>query len=359
MKKGKNVKEIFSHGLIMHTSPALNEDGLPLGILDQKIFAREAYPDDRNNDKLPIEEKESYRWLESLKNYKDLLKETKVITICDREADIYELFNLSYEINAPLLVRAKQNRAINKRSRYSEEDHLKLWDFMIRQPVSGKFDVEVPAKDNHPARIATVELKFGSFTFNPPRNIIKYSTGDLPNLKMHAIFVCEKNPPSSIDPLEWMLLTNLDVNNFEEAFEKVRWYCFRWRIEMFHKVLKSGFKVEDCRLGEADRLINYLTIMSIVAWRIFMVTLIARTNPDLPCNLYLNNEEWKVLYMKVNRKKTWPKKIPKIKEVVIWIAKLGGFLGRKGDGDPGTITLWRGWKRLADLTEGWNLALQC
>jgi hypothetical protein len=359
MKKGKNVKEIFSHGLIMHTSLAVNTDGLPLGILDQKICARPAYPDDRNNDKLPIEDKESYRWLESLKNSKDLMNETKIVTICDREADIYEFFNLSEEIDSPVLVRANQNRAVNKKSRYSEEDHLKLWDFMEKQPIAGEFAVEVPAKDGKPSRIATLELKFGSFTFNPPRNNVKHKTCNFPNLIMYAVFVFEKKPPEGIDPLEWMLLTNLKVNSFDEAFEKVRWYCFRWRIEMFHKVLKSGFRVEDCRLGAADRLIKYLTVMSIVAWRIFMVTLIARTNPDLPCNQYLTDNEWKVLYMKVNNKKKCPKKIPKIREVVIWIAKLGGFLARKGDGDPGTITLWRGWKRLADLTEGWNLALQC
>ena len=127
---------------------------------------------------------------------------------------------------------------------------------------------------------------------------------------------------------------------------------------MYYKVLKSGFRVEAGRLGHADRLTKYLTVMSIVAWRLFMITLIARTNPTTPCTELLASHEWRVLFLKVNRYKKLPKKTPAIHEVVIWVARLGGFLARKGDGPPGITSLWRGWKRLADLTEGWNLAIQ-
>ena len=175
---------------------------------------------------------------------------------------------------------------------------------------------------------------------------------------MYAVYVFEPNPPDGEEPVEWMLLTNLTVRSFDEAYEKVLWYCLRWRIEMYYKVLKSGFRVEECRLGHAERLTRYLTVMSIVAWRLFMITLIARTDPATPCTKLLADHEWRVLFLKVNNKKKLPKKTPAIGEVVIWIARLGGFLARKGDGPPGTITLWRGWKRLADLTEGWNLAVQ-
>jgi hypothetical protein len=154
-----------------------------------------------------------------------------------------------------------------------------------------------------------------------------------------------------------MLLTDLQITSFEEAKEKVAWYCLRWRIEVFHKILKSGLRVERCRLQSADRLVRYLTIMSIIAWRIYWLTLIARTNSDLPCTAFVCDKEWKVLYSKVKKTKSFPKKPPSIGEVVKWIASLGGFLGRKGDGEPGVMTLWRGWKRLCDLSEGWSLAL--
>ena len=146
---------------------------------------------------------------------------------------------------------------------------------------------------------------------------------------MHAVYVFEANPPDGAEPVEWMLLTNLRVTNVDEAYEKVLWYCLRWRIEMFFKVLKSGFLVEDCRLGKSDRLAKYLTIMSIVAWRLFMITWIARTDADTPCTELMADDEWKVLFMKVNKAKPPPKQTPTMGEVVIWIARLGGFLARK------------------------------
>lgn len=174
---------------------------------------------------------------------------------------------------------------------------------------------------------------------------------------MHAVYAYEIKPPEQEEPVEWMLLTNLPVSNFQEALEKVRWYCLRWRIEMYFKVLKSGFKVEDCRLASADRLVRYLTVMSIVAWRLFMITLIARTDPQTPCTAFLSALEWKVLFRRVNKGTSLPENAPSMGEVVVWIARLGGFLARKSDGRPGTVTLWRGWKRLTDLTEGWGLAV--
>jgi len=175
---------------------------------------------------------------------------------------------------------------------------------------------------------------------------------------MYAVYVFEADPPAGAEPVEWMLPTNLPATNFAEAQEKVEWYCLRWRIEMYFKVLKSGFHVEACRLGDAGRLTRHLTVMSIVAWRLFMIALVARTDPSIPCTELPADYEWKVLFLKVNKNKTLPTETPDIGKAVVWIARLGGFLARKGDGHPGTITLWRGWKRLADLTEGWSLAAQ-
>jgi len=181
---------------------------------------------------------------------------------------------------------------------------------------------------------------------------------ELPDIEMQAVYVLEKNSPDGEEAIEWMLLTNLPVMSYEEACEKVLWYSLRWRIEMYFKVLKSGFRVESCRLGHADRLARYLTVMSIVAWRLFMITLIARTDPATPCSTLLTDQEWKVLFLHANTNKPIPRKPPAIGTVVIWIAKLGGYLARKSDGPPGTISLWRGWKRLVDLSEGLKLADQ-
>ena len=369
LKKGKNVKKIYSNGLVVHTCLAVTAEGLPLGLLDQKIFSRKLRSKKTGkakgsnpHDHLPIEAKESYRWLETLKNTKDVMGNADIVTVCDREADLYDFFKCSHQIGAPVLVRASADRTINRNSRYAEKGVVKLWEQMHQQPKTGSFTIDIPRKSKtrhskeREARTATVTLRFGSFILNPPRNNTKHNTEHLPDIVMNAVYVVEPNPPEGEDPVEWMLLTNLPVRSFDEAYEKVLWYCLRWRIEMYFKVLKSGFRVEACRLGSAERLARYLTVMSIVAWRLFMITLIARTNPATPCSAFFADHEWKVLFLKANKNKTVPKKPPRIGEAVIWVAKLGGYLGRRSDGPPGTIPLWRGWKRLADLTEGWNLA---
>lgn len=365
LKKGKHVKEIFSNGLVMHACLAATTAGLPLGLLDQKVFVRKLLSAKRRRlaDVTPLEKKESYRWLESLKNTQAIAGETRVVTVCDREADMYGLFELSDRLKSPVLVRANVDRAVNKKSRYAEKNVVRLWAFMRERPAAGTQTIEIPQRKAtahvkaRNARTAILTVKFGTFRFNPPRNDVKHRSAQLPDLPMYAVYAYESDPPEQEEPVAWMLLTNLPVSNFEEACEKVRWYCLRWRIEMYFKVLKSGFKVEDCRLATADRLIRYLTVMSIVAWRLFMITLIARTDPDLPCTEFLSPPEWKVLFQSVHKGKALPEKAPPMGQVVVWIARLGGFLARKSDGMPGTVTLWRGWKRLTDLTDGWGLAL--
>ena len=368
LHKGRYVDKIYTNGLVMHTCLAITTKGLPLGLLDQKIYSRTirqgAKTGSHPHDYLPVEEKESYRWLEALSNTEEALKDIEVVTVCDRESDFYDFFRLSAEINSKVLVRASVNRTINKKSRYAEKNVVKLWDFISSKPEAGSFKIEIPKhgktkrSKKREGRTATVSVRFGSIRFNPPSNHVKHRSEQLPDIDMNAIYVIESDPPDGQEPLEWMLLTNLPVTTFSEALEKIKWYCLRWRIEMYFKVLKSGFRVEKCRLAHADRLTRYLTIMSIVAWRLFMITLIARTDPTEPCTEFLAEFEWKVLFLKVNKNKELPEETPTIGEVVIWIARLGGFLARKGDGFPGTITLWRGWKRLADLTDGWDLATQ-
>lgn len=365
MKKGKNVKEIYAHGLAMHACLAVTTQGLPLGLLSQKISARESRSTrgkKSNRDRVPIEEKESFRWLESLRDTVGVMGDCRAVTVCDRECDIYDFFKCSNELDAPVLVRATSNRTINRASRYAQKDVIKLWDYMMSCPSAGSYEIDIPhkSKTKHNserfARSAVVTVRFGTFQLNAPRNHPKQMIEQLPDIEMNAIYVLEENPPAGEDAVEWMLLTNLEVSSFEEACEKVRWYSLRWRIEMFFKVLKSGFRVEACRLAHGERLSRYLTVMSIVAWRLFMITLIARTDPEQCCSNLLSEHEWKVLRSKSARKNDLTHQPPTIKQAVAWIAKLGGHLGRKCDGPPGTITLWRGWKRLTDLCEGARLA---
>lgn len=370
MKKGKNIDKIYSRGLVMHTCLAVTTEGTPLGLLDQKIFARQLHPEHERRttagrkirDILPVEEKESYRWIESLEATSKASATTQIITVCDRECDFYDFFKIADQNGSTVLVRAAQNRTINKASRYAEKNVSKLWDYIISKPIAGEFTLDISGRQKtkhskgRKARTSQMEVKFGSFKMNPPRNNPKHKTETLPDIHMCAIYTLEKNPPEGEDAVQWMLLTNQPVTTLTEACERVHWYCLRWRIEMYSKVLKSGFSVEKYRLGTADRLICYLTVMSIVAWRLFMITLIARTNPSLPCSEFLSELEWTVLAVKSSRNGDIPTTAPSIAEVVIEIAKLGGYLARKLDGPPGTLVLWRGWKRLMDIAEGWSMA---
>jgi hypothetical protein len=363
-KNGTNVKNIYRMGLVMHTAFAVTTEGLPLGILDQKIFAREEISDEvrelkkrTHNTYLRTEEKESYKWLESLLACHEVLEKNakNSVTICDREADIYDLFELANQKDLSFLVRGNQDRVVNKPSRYVRKQE-KLWETIEKSPCIGKINVKVPRHEKTPERQAVLEVRFGRFKMNPPRNHLRHRTEDLDDLDMYAVQVREHTAPDGTEPLQWMLLTNIPVTNFEEAVEKVEWYCLRWRIEIFHKILKSGLQVEKCRLSDGKRLIRYLTIMSIVAWRIFWLTLVARAYPDAPCTMMLEEHEWKVLHKKLHPKEKQLQKPPTVREAIRWIAQLGGFLARKGDGEPGPLALWRGWKRLGDLAEGWNYA---
>lgn len=372
-KLTNNRGKVECNGLIMHTTLATTVEGLPLGMLDQKVYSRESLPEEikelkkqSHGNAVSIEQKESIRWLISLQESNKYFKpeNTQVVTVCDREGDMYDLFELAHRIEAPVLIRASQDRTVNKTTKYTKKTDQRLWTVAKKFPCQGTIQVKVPPTNNKPSRIAALEVCFGTFTMNLPRNNFKNRKENLSkadtitDLKLTAVYVVEKNPPSKEDALEWMLLTNLPVNNFDQAVEKVRWYCIRWKIEVFHKVLKSGFKVEECRLSTAQRLIRYLTVMSVIACRIFFMTVLSRTNPNLPCTSLLSEAEWKVLYAKTHKTRSYPATPPTVNEVVKWIAQLGGFLGRKNDGNPGTMTLWRGWRRFSDLVEGWHLAVQ-
>ncbi len=372
MKKGKNIDKIYSRGLVMHTCMAVTTKGTPLGLFDQKIFSRQLRPESerrtkggrKSHDILPVEEKESYRWINSLEATIKSSTKTQIITVCDRECDFYDFFKIAGKNNSSVLVRASQNRTVNRASRYAEKDVSKLWDHIISKPTAGIYTIDISArqKSKHckgrQSRKAEMVVKFGSFEMNPPRNNPKHKMEVLPDIHMYAIHAQERHPPVGEVAVEWMLLTNQPVTTLTEARERVHWYSLRWRIEMYFKVLKSGFRVESCRLGTAERLICYLTLMSIVAWRLFMITLIARTNPTLPCTEFLSKLEWTVLAAKLPRNVTRSAPPPSIADVVLEIAKLGGYLARKMDGPPGTLALWRGWKRLMDIAEGWSMALR-
>ena len=345
------TKSQKQRGLGMHSTLAVTTEGMPLGLLTQTFFTRpEDEPSHRPQEcrKLPIERKESYRWLQAFEQTLALAPPgVEVITVCDREADIYEMFALAQEREAPLLVRASSDRAL------LDDEVRKLWPKVAAQPVTGYLTVGILGNDKRQARQATVSVRFTSVTLRPPW---RPNGWKLPPVTLNAILVREENPSPDIDePIEWLLLTNTPVASFDEAQQVIDWYCCRWQIEVFHKVLKSGCRVETCRLQTTDRLYNFIALMSIIAWRLHWMTYINRCQPDLPCTAVLTTIEWEALYMRIHKSTRLPATVPTVHQAVRWIAQLGCFLGRKSDGEPGVTTLWRGWQRLQDIASTWHL----
>jgi hypothetical protein len=339
------TKKQNQRGFGMHSTLAVTPTGVPLGLLTQAFFTRpigEPAHQPGELQKLPIEEKESYRWLQAFEQTLALApSDVQVLTVCDREADIYEMFVLAQERKADLLVRASSNRCL------AEQGVDKLWAKVERRPIAGHLTVHIAKNQKQEAREATVSVRFTQVRLKPPW---RPNGKKMPPVTLNAILVREDHPPEDVDePIEWLLLINLPVNDFENALQVIRWYCCRWQIEVYHKVIKSGCRVEDCRLQTADRLHSYIALMSVIAWRLHWLTFISRADPDLPCTVALSTVEWQALYMRINNTTSLPEAPPTVRQAVRWIAQLGGFLARKHDGEPGITVLWRGWQRLQDI----------
>jgi len=344
------TKQQQQRGFGMHSTLAVTPQGLPLGFLTQQFFERpigEASHTASEVQKLPIEEKESYRWIEAFRQVTALTPEgVQVVTVCDREADFYEMFVMAQENHADLLVRANTDRRLDEEAKY-------LWAKAESQRKAGELTIDIVGNDKRKARQATVSVRFCTVTLRPPW---RPQQKKLPPITLTAILVREDNPPADIkEPIEWLLLTNTIVKDFSQAVQVIEWYCCRWQIEVFHKIIKSGCRVEDCRLQTATRLQNYIALMSVVAWRLQWLTYINRTNPQASCTTVLTAIEWQALYMRIQKTSVLPKSPPSTHQAIRWIAQLGGFLGRKSDGEPGIVVIWRGWQRLQDMAATWAL----
>jgi hypothetical protein len=227
-----------------------------------------------------------------------------------------------------------------------------LWEKVNEQEVAGIQEVHVPRRGRRPARVARLEVRFAQITLKPPIRKPK-----LQELTIWAVLAQEVDAPEDVEPIEWMLLTTCQVTTFGEAIEKLAWYALRWGIEVYHRTLKSGCKIEERQLGHADRIEACLAIDMVVAWRIFHLTKLGRETPDMPCTVFFEEAEWKALNTYITRNPTTPERPPSLREAVRMVASLGGFLGRKSDGEPGTKSLWIGLQRLDDLTAMWKIVI--
>jgi len=336
-----------AQGLKVHSGLLVSDTGVPLGLLTQSVWARSADDKGKSRDwrKRPIEDKESRKWLVCLDALKrELPPNRRCVVIGDREADLYPLFAAARSENTDLLVRAAYNRRIDA------ESHT-LTAALAAAPVVGTRTLSLRSRDGRPAREAVLEVRFTTVTLVPPA----YYKGKYPAVTLCVIEARETSPPLGENALHWRLLTTLAVTDFEGACQCLDWYSHRWMIEQYHRTLKSGCQIEALQLETAVRLQVALALYCLVAWRLLWLTYEARRVPNASCATVLQPQEWQALYCSIHRTPTPPQKPPSLREAVRWIAQLGGFLARKGDGEPGVQTLWRGMQRLHDLAEMWKL----
>jgi hypothetical protein len=298
---GKNQTGAVSQGLKMHSSLAVSEKGLPLGALKIQFYASH-YEETKKAQDRPIEEKESYRWLatiDDLNQAAEYLPETEVIGVGDRESDMFELFDYRRR-KAPrvqLLVRAKHNRCL-------EENSRKLFDHLAALPVMAQALIEVPRQREKkskpskpgrialPARTAHVEVRWDKVTLCAPDTP---QTRDLQPVEIYAVSVMERHPPEGAKALRWVLLTTVAIRSRKEALRCLRWYTMRWRIEEWHRVLKSGCRIESHQHHTADRLARAICIDAVIAWRVMLLALLGREVPEMPCELMFSRWECSLL----------------------------------------------------------------
>ena len=338
-------------GMLMHTTFAVTPARVPLGIIHQQIWTRPAaeFGKKHKRKQLPIEEKESQKWLTSLEATSHMQKQlphTKVVSVGDREADVYELFALSHTLSQNVLVRAAWNRKVQHPENY-------LWAFLENQPVAGTLTITVSRKGKQPARQAELSIRYAKVTLNPPW---RPKPVKLEPITLWAVLAHEDHPPEGIKEnlaVSWLLLTSMPVNSFQEACERIQWYTCRWLIEIYHKILKSGCRVEERQFATAENIKRYLAVDDVVAWRVLYLTMLGRQTPHIPCTAILEVHEWQALYCFIHKTSKPPDELPTLRQATTWIAQLGGFLGRKGDGEPGVTVLWRGLQRLHDIVDTW------
>lgn len=334
-------------GLVMHSVLSVTLQGLPLGLLHQSIWPRAETVKQMTSDerhKVPIAEKESYKWLAALgETVKWQPEGTRLVTVGDSEADIFELFDHARTLATDLLIRAGQNRSVS-----APEVGL-LWAVVEKQPVAGHLKVQVSKRAEHPAREATVAVRYTSLTLRPPPHL----RTQLKPLSLYCVFVEEFEPPVDVEPLAWLLLTTVPIASLHDAVERIHWYCQRWQIEIWHKILKSGCRIEQAQLASEKRLMPLIALFSIIAWRLFWITFLARTDPDAPASAILAKHELHALYTFIHKQPIPDSLVPTVRQTLRWVAQLGGFLARKRDGEPGVTVVWRGWQRLTDISQAY------
>jgi len=356
---GTNQTGAKSRGLHLHSTLAIAPNGLPLGVLRADCEApQDKSPEDqRPSHAVPIEEKKNFLWIEHHRDLVELasqMPQTRLIDVCDREADFFELFDEQRQNpRVELLVRAKHDRNI-------DEEPFKLFAAARQAPLQSRILVSVPrqsarakkskqkARPKRPGRMAELAVRAMPIRLRPAR----YHADKAP-IDIWVVHAREENPPADAEAVEWFLLTTIPVTSAADAEQCLRWYCLRWRIEDWHRVLKSGCRIEDLAHESAERLRRAIAINLVIAWRIMLMTLLGRETPELPAEVLFSDIELRTLGAYAKKKRLTPPSL--LGEAVRLVAQIGGYLGRNNDPPPGHQLLWQGYAEFQFMCMGFAL----
>ena len=327
-------------GLYLHPTYVVSPQREPLGVTHAWSWAREFK--DAEGARSGINE--SIRWIESYERMAESaadLPQTRHVCVGDRESDMVELMRKARELGHPAdyLIRSQHNRVL--------PDGGKLWDQVMLQTPLGRIRFELPGGRGRKARQVEQEIRLQRLTI---------PDGAKGTLEVSCLIASEIDAPEGAKPVVWRLLTNRLADTLEQACELIDWYRARWEIELFFLVLKEGCRVERLQLGNKDRLETALALYMVIAWRINRLMRLGRKLPDLEAGLLFESDEWRAAF--ILNKKPIPKTMPTLNQVIRLIAQRGGFLGRKGDGEPGVKTIWLGLQEIAIFVEGARYARQ-
>ena len=327
-------------GLYLHPTYVVTPDREPLGVTNAWTWARQFKAADGTRAGVL----ESTRWIESYERVAEQalrLPHTRHICVADRESDIMALLVRARELDhaADYLVRSQHNRALPEGG--------KLWEKVGQAPVLGHVRFDLPAGRGRKARAVKQEVRVERVTLKDGAN---------GQVQVTCVVAAEINAPAGVKPVLWRLLTNRQASTLEQACELIDWYRARWEIELFFLVLKEGCRVERLQLGDSERLQTALALYMVIAWRINRLMRLGRALADLPADLVFESDEWKAAF--ILNKKPVPKQVPELNTVIRLIAQRGGFLARKGDGQPGAKSIWLGMQDVAVFVEGIRYARQ-
>ena len=333
-------------GVKLHSCIAVKPDGLPLGLVRQYCETRTAASSTMTKSEKAarsIDEKESYRWLQMLNESTLYIPENiHTITICDREGDFYELYAHAQELGEDFVIRVTHDR--------TTEANEKLLSQIRRTQASGNVTVNIPrnSRKSIPARQAKMEIAYCTVRIKKPGNVTDETLPD--SLVFNLVRIIELNTDDR-EPIEWILATSLPLNNAEDAMTIVEYYVQRWKIERFHFVLKSGCNAEKIQQRTYEKIKPVLLIYSVIAMFIMMVTYIGRVLPDTSCNVFLDTDEWKILYQIIHKTKIPPAEPYSMADAVKYLGELGSYKRAPSDGPPGLKSIWAGLFKLFDFMD--------